>query len=280
MKIYDKSGDPTEWFCQWKHGCILFALINSGMIDSHFFSWMKPNEDMNKKSLEEKIVFELKVITVWAFITGYYPFKHKETFYTIYCAFMRLIKSKGKMDEGVYRKKVSFYASKIALLYDFFADHDGKSLNDGTWDAGKHIRLKTEDFTSLENLPYKSLLCVGNMHWVVYLGADGDGAIVLDSMICDGYNRIPVSDLRGQKIIKPKNIKIDYLRLEGLLCQMNPDPFEILDILKRREFSRKIAECIWRVEQISFTEHDYNRLVGEAKSVLEKLDRPHYRHYD
>ena len=130
LKRFDKNEAPSQWFCQWKHCCILFALINSGMINSRFFSWLKPNEDMKTKSQEEKILFELKVITVWAFITGYYPFKHKETFYTIYCAFIRLTKSKAKMDEDVYRKKVSFYADKIKKLYDFFAIHENKSLND------------------------------------------------------------------------------------------------------------------------------------------------------
>lgn len=278
LKRFDKNEAPSQWFCQWKHGCILFALINSGMINSRFFSWLKPNEYMKTKSQEEKILFELKVITVWAFITGYYPFKHKETFYTIYCAFIRLTKSKAKMDEDVYRKKVSFYADKIKKLYDFFAIHENKSLNDGTWDAGKHIRLKVEDFTSLEDLPYKSLLCIENKHWVVYLGADGDYAIALDSLICDGYNKIPVSALKGQKIIKPKDIEIDYRMLESLLCDLNPNPYEILDIVKRREFSHKIAECIWRLEEISFTEHDYNRFVKQAKSALEKLDKEHYKY--
>ncbi|WP_191013932.1 hypothetical protein [Treponema zioleckii] len=160
----------------------------------------------------------------------------------------------------------------------FLSNHADKSLNDGTWDAGKHIRLKAEDFTSLEDLPYKSLLCIENKHWVVYLGADGDSAIVLDSKIFDGYNRIPVSALRGQKIIKPKDIKIDSYGLEDLLCDLAPNPYEILDILKRREFSKKIAECIWRLEQISFTEKDYNRFVSQAKSALEKLDKPHYKY--
>ncbi len=109
MKIYGQNEPPAKWFCQWKNGCILFALINSGMISSRFFSWLKPNENMKEKTLEEKILFELKIITVWAFVTGYYPFKHKETFYTIYCAFMRLIKNKSKIAEEVYRKKV-FYS--------------------------------------------------------------------------------------------------------------------------------------------------------------------------
>ena len=134
-----------------------------------------------------------------------------------------------------------------------------------------------EDFTSLEDLPYKSLVCIEKKHWVVYLKADGDSAVVMDSKICNEPKRIPISTLQGQKIIKPTDIKIDYSRLESLLRDLNPNPYEILDILKRREFSNKIAECIWRIEEISFTEHDYNRFVKQAKSTLEKLDKEHYK---
>ena len=106
----------------------------------------------------------------------------------------------------------------------------------------------------------------------------GEKSAEADSLICDGYNKIPVSALKGQKIIKPKDIEIDYRMLESLLCDLNPNPYEILDIVKRREFSHKIAECIWRLEEISFTEHDYNRFVKQAKSALEKLDKEHYKY--
>ncbi|MBQ5450678.1 MAG: hypothetical protein IIT57_11640 [Treponema sp.] len=106
MKIYDQYVDlPTKWFCQGKGDIIFFALINSEKLSPRFFPWLKPNEDMEEKSPEEKILFELKVLTVWAFITGCFPFKHKETFYTIYTAFMHLTENKAKLEESLYRKK-------------------------------------------------------------------------------------------------------------------------------------------------------------------------------
>lgn len=279
MKIYDQYVDlPTKWFCQGKGDIIFFALINSEKLSPRFFPWLKPNEDMEEKSPEEKILFELKVLTVWAFITGCFPFKHKETFYTIYTAFIHITENKAKLEESLYRKKILFYEKKIEELYDFFAEHELKPQNDETWNVGKHIKLKMEDFTSLEDLPYKSLVCIEKKHWVVYLKADGDSAVVMDSKICNEPKRIPISTLQGQKIIKPTDIEIDYNRLVSLLDGLNPNPYEILDIVKRQEFSQKITECICKIDQISFTEHDYNRFVKQAKSTLEKLDKSHYKY--
>ena len=280
MKIYTTYADEEHWVCQWKHDCILFALINSGAFGPIYFSWLEWNENMKEKTLEENILFELKVITLWSFITGHYPYRHREIFYTIYSAFMRLTKNREKMDESVYRKKILFYEKKLGELFDLFSNLDGESLNDGSLDERKRVKLKTEDFTSLEDLPYKSLICIENKRWVVYLKADGDNAIVLDSKICDGHSRIPVSALKGQKIIKPENIEFN---VDFTMADFTPDDFDnnpeyMLHNFRRDEFSKKIAECICKVDQISFTEHDYNRLVRQAKSALEKLDKEHYRY--
>ena len=225
--------------------------------------------------LEEKILFEFNVIILWSCITGHYPFKHREIFYTIYSAFMRLTKNKEKMDENVYRKKVLFYEKKIGEIFDFFAKYENESLNDGTWNEEKRVKLKMEDFTSVGDLPYKSLVCIENKRWVVYLKADGDNLIVLDSKVCDRHTRIPVSALKGQKIIKPENIEF---KTGFTLDDFDTNPEYMFDNFRREEFSKKITECIWKVEQISFTEHDYNRLVQKAKSFLEKLDKEHFRY--
>ena len=277
MKIYNLYPDSTQWYCQGKYDSIFFALINSGAFRPFHFPWWNPNENMEEKTLEEKILFELKAITVWAIMTGLYPFGHKGIFHAIYSAFMRLTENKTKMDESVYRKKILFYEKKIAELYDFFAIHEGKLQDGGTFDFGKHIQFKTEDFASLDGLPTRTLLCVENKRWVVYLKADGDYAVSLDSKICDSCSRIHVSALRGQKIIKPDGIQIDSRATNNFLFDVSSDPCKALDVLSRREFSEKISECIGKLDQISFTEHDYNRFVSQAKSFLEKLDKEHYK---
>ena len=105
MKVYNVYTDETQWFCQGKGDIIFFALINSNKLNPRFFPWLKPNENMEEKSPEEKILFELKVLTVWAFITGCFPFNHKNTFYTIYTAFIHLTENKAKLEESLYRKK-------------------------------------------------------------------------------------------------------------------------------------------------------------------------------
>ena len=278
MKIYNLYPDSTQWYCQWKHDSIFFALINSGALSPFSFSWWNPNNNMEEKTLEEKILFELKVITVWGLITESYPFNHKGIFHDIYTAFMRLTENKAKMDENIYRKKVLFYEKKIGELYDFYADYVDKSLSGGTLDAENNISLKAEEFTTLDDLPCKSLICMENNHWVVYLKTDGDCVETLDSRIWDSCGRVPVSALCGKRIIKPKDIKINDRRVRNLLSEMSQNPYDILEILSRREFSQKITECIGRLDQISFTEHDYNRFVGQAKSCLEKLDKEHYKY--
>lgn len=260
MVFFNIENAPKKWFCQIGNGCILFALINSGKLNPKLFSWLKPNENLRKKTLEEQVLFKLRVITVWALITGYYPFDHKETFYTIYSAFMKFRDKKGKISEKDYKDGVLHYAKKINLLENFFVQHDEKSLNDGTWDAGKRMKLKVEDFTTLEDLPYKSLLCIENMHWVVYLGVDGDSVMALDSLICNGYNRIPISKLLGQKIIKPGNIEVSQ-KVYDMLLEFYVNPKEMIRNLRREEFSRKIAECIWRLKQINYAKPDYTCLV-------------------
>ena len=62
----------------------------------------KPNSPLSKMTLEEKTLYELNAVTLWALVSGCYPFGHKESFYTIYTAFMRLIKNKDKIDEENY----------------------------------------------------------------------------------------------------------------------------------------------------------------------------------
>ena len=277
MKIYNLYPDSTQWYCQWKHDSIFFALINSGALGPLHFSWLNPNENMEEKSPEERILFELKVVTAWAVMTKLYPFGHKGIFHDIYMAFMLLTENKAKMDENVYRKKVLFYEKKIGEFFDFFAGYEKESLNDQTLGLGKHIRLRTEDFASLDGLPERTLLCVENRRWVVYLKADGDFAVTLDSKIYDSCGRIHVSALMGQKIIRPDGIQIDSRVTDNLLFDISTDPCETLDVLSRREFSQKITECIGKLEQISFTEHDYRRFVRQAKSSLEKLDKEHYK---
>lgn len=279
MKIYDRKIIPDQWFCQWNYGCILFALINSGMIDANVFKWLKPNEDMKSKSTEEKLLFELKVITVWALITGYYPFKHKETFYTIYTNFSKLVKEeKPKLDPETYNKKLSFFKTKIRQLEDLFVVYDEKSISNGTWDAGKYLRFEVEDFNGIEDLPCKSLICEDGKHWVVYIGTDGnDSILVVDSRVADGFVRIPIEKLKDWKIIKPKNIQIDSKRLEFMLNEFEANPKEMLHNLRKQEFANKITQLIARVEMINFTEHDYNRYVKQSQDFLDKLGKEHYK---
>ncbi len=282
MVYFNPESAPAEWYCQLHNGCILFALMNGGYVQPwaapNLFKWLPPNENMKEKPLEEQVLFELKVMAIWALITGYYPFDHKETFYTIYSAFMKLRSNKGKILETDYKKKVLHYAQKLKRLGDFFANHDGKSLNDGTWDAGKRLRLQAEDFSTLDSLPFKSLLCIENRHWVVYMGAlDEETTVVLDSKKVDGYMKVPVSALTGQKIIKPKSIKVDACEIDRLLMDFYPNHRAMLENLRRREFSFKMAEIFKRLDYISFTEHDYNALIKKGKSLLKRLDEEHFR---
>lgn len=280
ISIFDIEKAPKKWYCQWNFGCILFALINSGMINARVLSWLKPNENMKEKTVEDKILFELKTMTVWALITGYYPFKHKETFYTIYLSFMKLVqKEKKLLSPAEYNKKLWRFRGKLTQLEKYFSEHDGKSVNNGTWNAGPHLRLKVENFSSLDELPYKSLICENGEHWVVYLGKNDDDSIVaLDSRYFDGYVSIPISSLKGWKIIKPQNIRIDSKRLEFMLSEFDANPKEMIHNLRKQEFSRKMADLIARLDMINFSEHDYNRLIEKSKSFLERLHKEHYKY--
>ncbi len=283
MVLFNSDTAPKEWYCQGFNGCILFSLINGGYIPEyitkpHLAKVFKPNSDLSKMTLEEKTLYELKAATLWALVSGYYPFEHKESFYTIYTAFMRLIKNKDKINEENYHKKVLNYARKVRTLCDFFANHDASSLNNGTWNAGNHLRLTSETFTSLDDLPYKSLICWRGNHWVVYLGAfDKDSVIVIDPKIHDGFNRIAAADLEGARIIKPENIHCDA-KIQNIFFDFCSNPREMLDSLRRREFSEKMAELIKRLDHISFTEHDYNKFIKQSKFFLESLDKEHYRY--
>lgn len=274
---------PQEWYCQGRNGCILFSLLNGGyilpyVIDSDLKRIFPKNIDIKNIPLEDQVLYDLKAITLWALITGYYPFEHKESFYTIYTAFMKLRNNREKIAPDKYKKKVLNYAKKIKDFCDFFANHDGMSLNNGTWNAGNHLRLTAETFATLEDLPYKTLLCIKGCHWVVYLGAyDEDSIIVLDPKIHDGYNRIPITELTGQKIIKPKNVYCDA-RIQDIFSFFSSNPRDMLDSLRRREFSVKMAEIIKRLDEISFTEHDYNRYLKLSRGFLESLDKEHYRY--
>lgn len=278
MCIFDKYSAPKQWYCQWRFGCILFALINSGMIDNSLFKWIKPNDNLREKPLEKRILFEPKIMAIWALITGFYPFGHKETFHTIYSAFMKLLKAKSKIDTATYKKKVLRFSKKLCELEGYFSENDGKSLCDGTWKAGKILRLYVEDFSSVEDLPFKSLVCEDGKHWVVHLGTKDGYAILLDSRICDGFVHLPISELCGCKIIKRKNIKIDSERLWILLSDFEKNPAQMLHNLRRQEFSRKITKLICMIDEINFTERDYNRFVKLGKSFLEKLDKEHHKY--
>lgn len=278
MVHFDYEKAPKEWFCQGHTGCILFALINSGNIRNWSFDWLPSNEDYKTKSTEEKLRYELKTMAIWAAITGYYPFEHKETFHTIYGSFIKLVKKqKPKLDKETYNKKLTRIKNKIRELQDFYADHDGKSLNDGTWDCGPHLKLETQDFTSLEDLPCNAIIGI-EKHWVVYIGEKDGFAIVIDSRNPEGYVRIPEKELKGSKVILPKNIHIAQETISWIVDDFDLDSKETLRLLRRREFSPKMGYLIARLDQICFTQKDYNKFVKQSKSLLEKLDKEHYRY--
>jgi len=281
MIYFDINTAPTSWYCQWRAGCILFALVNSEMISSRLFSWMTPNEDFSQKTTEEKIIFELKVMTVWALITGYYPFKHKETFHTLYSSFMKLKNvEKKKLDSSIYNKKLDSFKKKIKKLETLFSQHDKKFLNNGTWNAGNHLRLQVEDFTSIDDLQYKDLVCENGTHWIVYLGKSkyNESAYFLDSSEPKKLENIAISELQNWKIIRHKNIFLDVNYINSLISDFDDNPIEMLKNLRRREFSQKMMELITRLDLINFTVHDYNKYVKQSKSFLEKLDKEHYRY--
>ena len=104
-----------------------------------------------------------------------------------------------------------------------------------------------------------------------------DSVIVIDPKIHDGFNRIAVSDLEGARIIKPENIHCDA-KIQNIFFDFCSNPREMLDSLRRREFSEKMAELIKRLDHISFTEHDYNKFIKQSKFFLESLDKEHYRY--
>ena len=91
------------------------------------------------------------------------------------------------------------------------------------------------------------------------------------------FNRIAVSDLEEARIIKPENIHCDA-KIQNIFFDFCSNPKEMLDSLRRREFSEKMAELIKRLDHISFTEHDYNKFIKQSKFFLESLDKEHYRY--
>ncbi|MBR1715791.1 MAG: hypothetical protein IJ717_12725 [Treponema sp.] len=91
------------------------------------------------------------------------------------------------------------------------------------------------------------------------------------------FNRIAVSDLEEARIIKPENIHCDA-KIQNIFFDFCSNPREMLDSLRRREFSEKMAELIKRLDHISFTEHDYNKFIKQSKFFLESLDKEHYRY--
>lgn len=281
MVYFDTNLAPLSWYCQWRAGCILFALVNSGMISSRLFSWMTPNEDFSQKTTEDKIFFELKVMAIWALITGYYPFKHRETFHTIYSSFMKLVKfEKRKLSTSDYNKKLARFKEKIKTFETFFSQHDEKFLNNGTWNAGNHLRLQVEDFTTIDNLEYEDLVCEDGTHWIVYLGKSkfSDIAYFIDSSEPNKLETIAVSKLKNWKIIHRKNIFLDINYINSLISDFDDNPIKMLKNLRRREFSKKMSQLIKRLDMINFTEHDYNKYIKQSKSFLERLDKEHYKY--
>lgn len=277
MKIYSYGEIPERWFCQWNKSSIFFALLNSGKFPASYFNCFEPDENFMKRTIEEKILFELEVMTGWAILIDYFPTGHKGVFYQIYSAFQKLQECRGKIDEKTYNKKVQNYVAKLRAFDDFFTEYEEKCLSSGTWRIRNWFSLKWEDFTSIDDLPQKSLVRLGKNHWVVFLEKRGENAIVVDAKLYDSYNKIPLSELNGLKIIKPKNIEIDSKEL-WMLHDSIVSPWEELHICDSTKFTRKITECIARIDQISFTEHDYNNFVKKAKSFLERLGKEHYKY--
>ena len=163
-------------------------------------------------------------------------------------------------------------------LENYFAEHDGKSINSGSWDGGAHLRVHVEKFTDLDDLPYKSLLCIEKKHWVVYLGMKGEDAVVLDSNICDGFMKLPIDELKECAIIKPKSVKTDDKAIHNIMMDFELNEKKTLEDLRRREFSKKFARLIERLEEINISEKDYNTYIKRSQNFLDKLKKDHHRY--
>lgn len=279
MIIFKETTSPQHWFCQGHFDCLLASLMNSGMIDTLHFTGLERNFDFKNASREEKIKYELKLMALWAAITGYYPLKHRESFHTIYSSFFYFVtKEKSKLSTEDYNKKINRYIKKLHDLENYFAEHDGKSINNGSWDGGAHLRVHVEKFTDLDDLPYKSLLCIEKKHWVVYLGMKGEDAVVLDPNICDGFMKLPIDELKECAIIKPKSVKTDDKAIHNIMMDFELNEKKTLEDLRRREFSKKFARLIERLEEINFSEKDYNTYIKRSQNFLDKLKKDHHRY--
>lgn len=263
---------------QYKFGCILFALVNSGMLSEEIFNSL-PKKGTNPKELhiKRKIEYELKVMIIWILVSGYYPMESKESFYSVCFKYKKILQNIDKYSEYQLKNIFNRYKFILDKYEKQFSIHDNLSLCDGTWDGGKRLNLKVEAF-NIDKLETNDVLCVKLTdelyHWVVFKESKDNKLECFDS-----YGNSDIKEYSKDsvvKMIKFKHIELPFSLMETLYS-LDLDNISISQ-LKRYEFSKRMQELINRLDNINFSLSEYNNNIKLGKQYLDILNREHYKY--
>lgn len=197
---FDENKAPNKWYTQFYMGCILFSLVNSGMI-SNVLTGFEYNRDRQLKhdlSDIEHVKYELKAIDIWKQLTGYNVLDdniRKEITNGLYQ--VKSFKDFVPIMQTLKKNEKHFFNNEIESIKKLCKSKD-VSIN--SYDETE------QKITYIRHLPYGSLVS-HNEHWDMFLGIKDDNLILCNPLLSDKFetfntNFVPFID---KIIIKEDN---------------------------------------------------------------------------
>ena len=153
---------------------------------------------------------------VWMLVSGYYPMNSKESFYSICFKYKKILQNINKYSEIQLKNIFNRYRFVLDKYEKQFSIHDSLSLCNGTWNGGKRLNLKIEDF-NVDKLKSNDVLCIKvtdeSYHWVVFKEFEGDTLKCLDS-----YGISDIKEYSKNSVVKM--IKFRHIELPFSLMEM------------------------------------------------------------
>lgn len=183
---FDENLAPKKWYTQFYMGCILFSLVNSGIINN-VLNDFEYNRDRNLKhdlSDIEHIKYELKAIDVWKKLTKYNVLDNKiRSEIESNIAKINSFKEFVPIMQLLKKNEKHFFNNEIDSIKKLCRSIDVTLSNNTEFE---------QKIEYIKRLPYGSLISY-NEHWSVFLGIEGTNLIICNPLLSNKFERVSIN---------------------------------------------------------------------------------------
>lgn len=271
INIYDKT--DGKWYCQLSKGCLMFALVNSGIVSNKLFSNLpykyKQHTTRTIKSVKEDFYYDFNVLCKWIQLSNQIMHK-KDLDYlkSLLGRFKKIENSKNLTDDNKIRNLTFLnneFKKNMKNCYDIEKDKNYLSK--------LHLPIiDIKDDTNIEQNDIIGFMLDTNLHWVVAYDVSDKTITCIDSTK-QRLMKYPKS--KFTKLIKYKNLsKITDNLTPFDVSLMNSSEF--CKELKKYVFSEQFELLIEKIKHINFS---ILTSLTNQEEIIDKLENE-TRFYD